>query len=71
MVLYSHNNTLKKTMENKYQLYATQLADYENVCIVDNELEIVICHINVSGKLSFDEAVELGNKIVKSLNHEQ
>lgn len=56
-------------MENKYQLYATQLADYENVCIIDNESEVIICHININGKLSFDEAVEIGNKIVKYLNH--
>lgn len=52
----------------RYKLSEIKLADYQSVCIIDSELNVVVLHFNITDKFSFESALKLGNKIVKNLN---
>jgi hypothetical protein len=52
----------------RYVLNDINLADWKSICIIDNELDVVILHFNVTDRFSFETAVTLGQSIVDKLN---
>lgn len=52
----------------RYKLNEIKLVDYQSVCIIDTELDVVVLHFNITDKFSFESALALGSKIVENLN---
>jgi hypothetical protein len=56
--------------ENKYELIAIELKDWQSVGIANKENNVIEVHVNVGNRMPFEEAKKLGEKITKFLNNE-
>ena len=58
-------------MTTRYVLNDINLADWQSVCIIDTELDVVVLHFNITFQLGYDAAIKLGQSIVDNLNLEK
>lgn len=52
----------------RYVLNDIKLADWQSVCVIDTELDLIVLHFNITDRFGFESAVALGQSIVDNLN---
>lgn len=50
----------------KYKVHDVKIYNYQNICIIDEENDIVICHFNIMN--DYDDKLVLANKMCDALN---